>query len=131
MELKELSKYWRLVSYTVCGLLVILPISYSAIEADGEWQRQTVYNTFVYTTGIGSWILLWILLPKVDNTTIRKVGSIIMILLYALTVFVIAQGLLFVSPDFQFSIGAELILLSLPLILIDAFGLWKGGKKSK
>ncbi len=128
MDIKGLSKYWGLVSYVVCGLLVILPISYTFSVQDeasvGVWIKQTVYNTFVYTVGVGSWIVLWLLLPKLKNNVFKKVGSVVMLLLYGLTVFVIARGLLFESPEFQFSIGAELILLSCPLILIDAYGLW-------
>lgn len=129
MELKEWSKYWGVVSYLVCGLLVILPISYTysvpTENSEGVWLKQTVYNTFVYTIGIGSWILLWIILPKVKNKIFKKIGSVVMILLYGFAVFIIAYGLLNVSQDFQFSIGAELILLACPLILIDAYGLWK------
>ncbi len=134
MELKNLSKYWGLVSYLVCGLLIIVPISYSFhVEGDnpvGYWKKQTVYNTFVYTVGVGSWILLWLLLPKVKNKTIRRIGSIVMLLIYGLSVFVIAYSLSIVSPDFSVGIGAELILLACPVILIDTAVLWKGAEKS-
>ena len=48
MDIKGLSKYWGLVSYVVCGLLVILPISYTFSVQDeasvGVWIKQTVYN---------------------------------------------------------------------------------------
>jgi hypothetical protein len=133
MELKQWSKYWGLVSYLVCGLLLILPISYSysvpSENSDGIWLKQTVYNTFVYTIGVGSWILLWIILPKIKNKILKKIGSLVMILLYALTVLIIAYGLINVTQDFQFSIGSELILLACPLILIDAYGLWNKGEE--
>lgn len=130
MEMKDLSKYWGVVTYLVCGLLIILPMTstfyYPTEESQGVWVNQSVYNTFTYTLVIGPWILLWIILPKLTNRNVVKVGVVVMLVLYALSFFFAVKVVLTPIQDLVSSWGAELLMLICPLILMDAYSLWNG-----
>jgi len=133
MELKGFSKYWGVVTYLVCGLLIILPMT-STFQSttstpSGKWMNQSVYNTFAYTLAIGPWIMLWIILPKLTNKNVVKVGVVVMLVLYALSFVMAAKLALFPKQNLIKSWGVELLLLICPLILMDAYSLWDGAEE--
>ena len=128
MQVSKLSSYWKVASYIVCGLLMIIPMSseyrVTRIGSEGEWINQYVYDTFAYMVFIMPMIVLWIFLPKVSSSAIKKIGIILFVFLY-LCAFIAALSLVFFpSINFIHGWGAELLILAFPLVAVDAFGFW-------